>query len=125
VVHPSARDFLPTNTGVGSTIATGTDPRVHGIAVNSIYDRVHRRRQDLFGGMVPQALMALTLADVWQLATSGRAIVLAQGSIDRAATPLASHGACQPNGARSCSSVTTRRGCLALRTPTVSGCPTI
>jgi len=28
-----------------------------------------------------------------------RAIVLAQGSIDRAATPLAGHGACQPNGA--------------------------
>jgi len=42
---------------------------------------------------------ALTLADVWQLATSSRAIVLAQGSIDRAATPLAGHGACQPNGA--------------------------
>ena len=42
--------------------------------------------------------MALTLADVWQLATAGRAIVLAQGSIDRAATPLAGHGACQLNG---------------------------
>jgi hypothetical protein len=92
-------NFLPTNTGVGhSTISTGTEPSVHGITVNSIYDHVHRRRQDLFGGMVPQALMALTLADVWQLATSGRAIVLAQGSIDRAATPLAGHGACQPNG---------------------------
>jgi hypothetical protein len=43
--------------------------------------------------------MALTLADVWQLATAGRAIILAQGSIDRAATPLAGHGACQLNGA--------------------------
>jgi hypothetical protein len=49
--------------------------------------------------MMPQTLMALTLADVWQLVTSGRAIVLSQGSIDRAATPLAGHGACQPNGA--------------------------
>jgi hypothetical protein len=49
--------------------------------------------------MKPQVLMALTLADVWQLATSGRAIVLAQGSVDRAATPLAGHGACQLNGA--------------------------
>jgi len=48
---------------------------------------------------VPQALMALTLADVWQLSTSGHAIIMAQGSIDRAATPLAGHGACQPNGA--------------------------
>jgi type I phosphodiesterase/nucleotide pyrophosphatase len=42
--------------------------------------------------------MALTLADVWQLATAGRALILAQGSIDRAATPLAGHGACQLNG---------------------------
>jgi hypothetical protein len=42
--------------------------------------------------------MALTLADVWQFATSGRAVILAQGSIDRAATPLAGHGACQLNG---------------------------
>src|SRR5687768_11534226 len=93
-------NFLPTNTAVGhSTIATGTDPRIHGVTVNNIYDHIHRQRQDLYAGMTPQALMALTLADVWQLATSGRAIVLAQGSIDRAATPLAGHGACQPNGA--------------------------
>jgi hypothetical protein len=93
-------NYLPTNTAVGhSTIATGADPRIHGVTVNNIYDRLHRRRQDLFAGMMPQALMALTLADVWQLTTSGRAIVLAQGSIDRSATPLAGHGACQPNGA--------------------------
>ena len=92
-------NYLPTNTGVGhSTIATGTDPRIHGVTVNNIFDRPHRRRQDSFVGMAPQLLMALTLADVWQLDTSGRAIVLAQGSIDRAATPLGGHGACQPNG---------------------------
>ena len=82
--------------------------------VNNIYDRFHRRRQDLFAGMMPQALMALTLADVWQLATSGRAIVLAQGSIDRAATPLAGHGACQPNGAPVVLASYERNGCLAL-----------
>jgi Type I phosphodiesterase / nucleotide pyrophosphatase len=93
-------NYLPTNTAVGhSTIATGTDPRIHGVTVNNIYDRAHHRRQDAYVGMSPQILMALTLSDVWQLATSGRAIVLAQGSIDRAATPLAGHGACQPNGA--------------------------
>ncbi len=93
-------NVLPTNTAVGhSTIATGTDPSIHGVTGNNIYDRFHRRRQDFFGGTIPQPLMALTLADVWQLTTSGRAIVLAQGSIDRAATPLAGHGACQPNGA--------------------------
>lgn len=57
-------NFLPSNTAVGhSTISTGADPSVHGVTVNNIYDRLHRRRQDLFAGMMPQALMALTLAD--------------------------------------------------------------
>ena len=92
-------NVLPTNTAVGhSTIATGTDPRVHGITGVSVYDFRNRRRQDLFAGGMPQDLMALTLADVWQLATAGRGVILAQGSIDRAATPLAGHGACQLNG---------------------------
>jgi hypothetical protein len=91
---------LPTNTAVGhSTISTGADPRVHGITGTSVYDRIHRQRHNLFEGATPQDLMALTLADAWQLATGGRAIILAQGSIDRAATPLAGHGACQLNGA--------------------------
>jgi len=92
-------NVLPSNTAVGhSTISTGADPRVHGITGVSAYDRTHGQRHDLFAGGVPHDLMALTLADVWQLATAGRAIVLAQGSIDRAATPLAGHGACQLNG---------------------------
>ena len=92
-------NFVPTNTAVGhSTISTGTDPRVHGITGVSVYDRAQGRRHDLFAGGLPHDLMALTLADVWQLATAGRAIVLAQGSIDRAATPLAGHGACQLSG---------------------------
>ena len=93
-------NFLPTNTAVGhSTIATGTDPRVHGITGVSVYDFRNHRRQDTFAGGMPQDLMVLTLADVWQLATAGRAVILAQGSIDRAATPLAGHGACLLNGA--------------------------
>jgi len=93
-------NVLPSNTAVGhSTISTGADPRVHGITGVSVYDRIHGRRDDLFAGGLPRDLMALTLADVWQLATAGRAIVLAQGSIERAATPLAGHGACQLNGA--------------------------
>jgi hypothetical protein len=82
-----------------STISTGADPRVHGITGVNVYDRTHGRRYDLFAGGQPHDLMAMTLADIWQLATAGRAIVLAQGSIDRAATPLAGHGACQLNGA--------------------------
>jgi hypothetical protein len=93
-------NFVPTNTAVGhSTISTGADPRVHGITGVSVYDRIHRRRYDLFAGGMPHDLMAMTLADVWQLATGRRAIVLAHCSIDRAATPLAGHGACQLNGA--------------------------
>src|SRR3954469_19221102 len=79
-------NFLPTNTAVGhSTLSTGADPRVHGITGVSVYERTQRRRHDPFSGGTPQDLMALTLADVWQLETAGRAIILAQGSIDRAA----------------------------------------
>ena len=93
-------NILPSNTAVGhSTIATGADPGVHGITGVSTYDRQGRRRHDMFAGCDPQDLLSLTLADVWQRATAGRAVILAQGSIDRAATPLAGHGACQLNGA--------------------------
>ena len=92
-------DILPSNTAVGhSTIATGTDPAVHGVTGNNVFDRVGHVRHEMFAGAEPGDLMALTLADVWQFATSGRAIILAQGSIDRAAIPLAGHGACQLNG---------------------------
>jgi hypothetical protein len=92
-------NFIPTNTAVGhSTIATGTDPSVHGITGVSTYDWVAHKRHDMFAGCAPQDLLALTIADVWQRATAGRAVILAQGSIDRAATPLAGHGACLPNG---------------------------
>ena len=92
-------NIFPSNTAVGhSTIATGTDPAVHGITATNVYDRIGHVGHEMFAGAVPGDLMALTLADVWQYATSGRAIILAQGSIDRAATPLAGHGACQLNG---------------------------
>jgi hypothetical protein len=90
---------LPSNTAVGhSTIATGADPRLHGITGVSTYDWEGRRRHEMFAGCAPQDLQALTLADVWQRATAGRAVILAQGSIDRAATPLAGHGACLQDG---------------------------
>jgi hypothetical protein len=92
-------NILPSNTAVGhSTIATGSDPAVHGVTGTNVFDRIGRVRHDMFAGADPGDLMALTLADVWQFATSGRAIILAQGSIDRAAIPLAGHGACQLNG---------------------------
>jgi len=92
-------NVLPSNTAVGhSTIATGADPAVHGVTGVNVYDRIGRVGREMFAGAEPADLMALALADVWQFATSGRAIILAQGSIDRAATPLAGHGACQLNG---------------------------
>jgi hypothetical protein len=54
----------------------------------------------MFAACDPQDLLAPTIADVWQRATAGRAVILAQGSIDRAATPLAGHGACLQDGTR-------------------------
>src|SRR4029079_15011173 len=74
------------------------DPAVHGVTGTNVYDRIGRVRREIFAGAEPADLMALTLAGVWQFATSGRAIILSQGSIDRAATPLAGHGAWQLNG---------------------------
>ena len=99
---PRARiNYIPTNTGVGhSTIATGTDPRVHGITGNNLYDTVARKRYDIMQGWNPRDLMALTLADVWQLETRGRAVVIAQGGSVPSATAMGGHGACQLNGAR-------------------------
>jgi hypothetical protein len=92
-------DYLPTNTAVGhSTIATGTDPRVHGITGNNLYDHVNHRRRDSLAGVTPADLMALTLSDVWQLENRGRPVVITLGSSVPAATALAGHGACQVNG---------------------------
>lgn len=92
-------NYLPTITGVAhATIATGADPRVHGIAGNSFFDRVTAKATDSYAGLSPRRLMALTVADVWNLQTDGRAVIIGQGSIARAALPLAGHGACQVNG---------------------------
>ncbi len=93
-------NVLPTVTAVGhTTIATGTDPRIHGVTGISVWDFRNGRRLDVYAGRTPDALLTLTLADLWNVATAGRAVILAQGSVDRAATPLAGHGACQLNGA--------------------------
>lgn len=92
-------NFIPTDTPVGhSTISTGTDPAVHGITGVSTYDAQTHKRHDMFAGCDPQDLLSPTLADLWQRTTDGRAVILAQGSIDRAATPLAGHGACLTDG---------------------------
>ena len=45
-------------------------------------------------------LMAPTISDAWSLHTDGRAVIIGQGSIGRAALPRAGHGKCQLNGHR-------------------------
>ena len=118
----SSVNFFPTNTSVGhATLATGADPRVHGITGNNIYDRVQQPPPRHVRGRNPGDLVAMTLADVWQLETAGRAIIIAQGSVERAATPLAGHGSCQLNGSPSFSRATARRAATGMRTPHASG----
>lgn len=94
-------NMLPSNTAVGhATIATGADPRVHGITGNNLYERTRKGRHDMFGGWDPRDLACPTLADVWQLQTGGRAIIVAQGSSVPASTALGGHGACQVSGTK-------------------------
>jgi hypothetical protein len=88
-------DYLPSITGLGhTTVSTGTDPRYHGTIGNSMFDRVAFKAQDTFAGNSPRDLMALSLADAWNLQTRGRAVIVAQGSSVPAAVGLAGHGAC-------------------------------
>lgn len=90
---------LPTITSIGhATLATGADARLHGIVANSIFDEVAGQPADLYAGLSPRNLMALTLADVWNARTEGRAVIIGQGTTPRAALPLAGHGACLLNG---------------------------
>ncbi|HJS72741.1 MAG TPA: alkaline phosphatase family protein [Vicinamibacteria bacterium] len=92
-------DYLPTVTSAGhSTVATGVDPRFHGIHANATFDRRTGKEDEPFPGMSPKNYMTFALADHWSLATSGRAVVLAQGTTSRAAVALAGLGACAING---------------------------
>jgi hypothetical protein len=92
-------NYLPTNTGAGhASIATGSEPRVHGITGNNLYDRVSRERHDTLDEWNPRDLVALTLSDVWQLHAGRQARVIAQGSSKPASVSLAGHGACQTSG---------------------------
>jgi hypothetical protein len=86
---------LPTVTGVGhATIGTGTDPRIHGITVNNLFNRVTGRFQPAYEGLDPRELMALTLVDVWNLVTDGRAVIIGQGGAMRATAGLVGRGSC-------------------------------
>jgi predicted AlkP superfamily pyrophosphatase or phosphodiesterase len=90
---------LPTVTGVGhATIGTGADPRIHGITVNNLYNRVSGKSQQAYDRLDPRELMALTLADIWNLETDGRAIINGHGGAIRATAGLVGRGACLVNG---------------------------
>ena len=92
-------NYLPTVTSAGhSTVATGTDPRFHGIHANATFDRRTRKEDEPFPEMSPKNYLSLTLADHWNLATSGRAVLIAQGTTPRAAVALAGMGGCAISG---------------------------
>jgi predicted AlkP superfamily pyrophosphatase or phosphodiesterase len=92
-------NYLPSVTAAGhATVAAGTDPRFHGIHANATFDRRTGKEEEPFPGMSPKNYLSLTLADHWNLATSGRAVLIAQGTTPRAAAALAGFGACAVNG---------------------------
>lgn len=86
---------LPTVTGVAhATIGTGSDPRFHGITVNNLFNRATGKPQEAYDQLDTRELMALTLADEWNLATGGRAVIIGQGGAIRATAGLVGRGAC-------------------------------
>lgn len=97
---PRARvDYQPSATGVAhATISTGSDPAVHGIVVNTLFDLATGAPSDAFADRSPRNLMAPALADIWSAATDGRALIAAQGGLFYAAGALAGHGACAVGG---------------------------
>jgi hypothetical protein len=87
-------DYAPSITSAGhATIATGADPRLHGIVSNSVFDVASGKTVDLYGGFSPRNLMVPALTDAWNLETDGRAVIATQVSVGRAGG-LAGHGAC-------------------------------
>jgi predicted AlkP superfamily pyrophosphatase or phosphodiesterase len=97
---PRARiNYLPTVTSVGhATVGTGTDPRFHGLVANTLFNVVTGKPQQTYDQLDPRELMTLTLADLWNLETEGRAVIVGQGGAIRAAIGLAGHGACVVSG---------------------------
>ncbi|HAK55651.1 MAG TPA: hypothetical protein DCP38_09245 [Acidobacteria bacterium] len=91
----AAVDYLPSLTSVGhASIATGAEPRLHGIVANTMFDRRTDRPSGPFPGSAPDNLAALTIADLWNLQTRGKAVIIAQGTTPRATIPMAGHGGC-------------------------------
>ncbi|WP_419162276.1 alkaline phosphatase family protein [Candidatus Palauibacter sp.] len=92
-------DYVPTNTSTAhTTIATRTDPAIHGIVGNTLYDRRTAEPASAYEGAAPRNLMARTIADGWGVATRGRAEIVVQGGTDYPAVALAGHGTCMADG---------------------------
>ena len=90
---------LPTVTGVGhANIGTGSEPRFHGIVVNNLFNRATGKSQEAYDQLDTKELMALTLADQWNLTTDGKAIIIGQGGAIRATAGLVGRGACVISG---------------------------
>ena len=86
---------IPTVTGVGhANIGTGSEPRFHGISVNALFNRITGKSQEAYDQLDTRELMVLTLADVWNLATDGQAVIIGQGGALRATAGLVGHGSC-------------------------------
>jgi len=89
----------PTLTAVGhANLGTGAEPRTHGLVVNNLYNRVTGKSQEAYDGLDPGEMMALTLADVWNIETDGKAVIVGQGGAMRATAGLVGHGGCMING---------------------------
>ncbi len=92
-------NYLPTVTSVGhATVGTGTDPRFHGQSSNNLFNPATGKWQAAYDNLDPRELMVLTLGDLWNLQTEGRAIIIGQGGAIRATAGLVGHGACIVGG---------------------------
>lgn len=90
---------LPTVTGVGhANIGTGSEPRFHGIVVNTLFNRGTGKVQEAYNELDTRELMALTLADEWNVTTEGKAVIIGQGGAIRATAGLVGRGACLIGG---------------------------
>ena len=92
-------NVLPTVTSVGhANIGTGSEPRFHGIVVNNLFNRGISKAQAVFDKLDTRELMALTLADQWNVMTDGKAVIIGQGGAIRATAGLVGQGACLISG---------------------------
>ncbi len=92
-------NYLPTVTSVGhATVGTGTDPRFHGQASNNLFNVTTGKVQQAYDKLDPRELMTLTLADLWNIETEGRAVIVGQGGAIRAVAGLVGHGGCIVGG---------------------------